>query len=93
MQGYTMSPVFIDEQSGINRTANEVAIIHVETPKLPCLQDSLNPHAGKFVYHTENDFELELYTGITEPCLLTSLFKKIKFSSVNDTTDYFTVLC
>ncbi|XP_027028378.2 HEAT repeat-containing protein 4 [Tachysurus fulvidraco] len=66
MQGYSVSPVCIDEQGGINRTANEVVINHIETPKLPCLQDSLNPHAGKYVYHTENNFELELYTGIAK---------------------------
>ncbi|XP_053489232.1 HEAT repeat-containing protein 4 isoform X3 [Ictalurus furcatus] len=66
IQGYSVSPVCTDEQSGINRTANDVAINHIETPKLPRLQDSLNPHAGKYVYHTDNNFELELYTGMAK---------------------------
>lgn len=65
MQGYCVSPVCIDEQGGINRTADEVVKNHIETPKLPCIQDSLNKHAGKYVYHTENNFELELYRGIS----------------------------
>ncbi|XP_034164043.2 HEAT repeat-containing protein 4 [Pangasianodon hypophthalmus] len=66
IKGYSVSPVCTDEQGGINRTANDVTINHMETPKLPCLQDSLNPRAGKYVYDTENNFELELYTGIAK---------------------------
>ncbi|KAF4083933.1 hypothetical protein AMELA_G00123020 [Ameiurus melas] len=66
IQGYSVSPVCIDEQSGINRTANDLAINHIGTPKLPRLQDSLNPRAGKYVYHTDNNFELELYTGMAK---------------------------
>ncbi|KAI5616831.1 HEAT repeat-containing protein 4, partial [Silurus asotus] len=31
---------------------------HIKTPKLLCLEDILKPHAGKYVYNTENSFEL-----------------------------------
>lgn len=64
MQGYSVSPLYTDKQCRINKTANDVAINHTETPKLPCLQDKLNSHAEKYVYHTVNNFELELNTGI-----------------------------
>ncbi|XP_053365794.1 HEAT repeat-containing protein 4 [Clarias gariepinus] len=66
MQGYSVSPLYTDKQCRINKTANDVAINHTETPKLPCLQDKLNSHAEKYVYHTVNNFELELNTGIAK---------------------------
>ncbi|KAI4900406.1 hypothetical protein NFI96_017776 [Prochilodus magdalenae] len=61
--GHRVLPVCTDEEGGLNQTANTVIVKHVETPKPPRLQDSLNPRAGKYVYHTENDFEQELYSG------------------------------
>ncbi|XP_017568932.1 HEAT repeat-containing protein 4 isoform X1 [Pygocentrus nattereri] len=66
IQGYVFSPVCTDEQGGSNQTANTVTVKHTETPKPPRLQNSLNPHAGKYVYYTKNDFEQELYSGIAK---------------------------
>ncbi|XP_072545808.1 HEAT repeat-containing protein 4 isoform X2 [Salminus brasiliensis] len=55
-----------DEKIGFNQTATAVTVKQMEPPKPPRLQDCLNPRAGKYVYHTHNDFEQELYSGIAK---------------------------
>ncbi|XP_046907935.1 HEAT repeat-containing protein 4 [Hypomesus transpacificus] len=66
VQGYSVSPACADEPGSLNQTATTVAVKHMETPLPPRLQDSLNPRAGSHVLHTENNFELELFSGIAK---------------------------
>ncbi|XP_076833631.1 HEAT repeat-containing protein 4 isoform X2 [Brachyhypopomus gauderio] len=66
VQGYLASPSCADEKGGLNQTAKDVTVKHMETPKPSRLQDSLNPCIGKYVYHTENHFERQLYSGIAK---------------------------
>ncbi|XP_035388372.1 HEAT repeat-containing protein 4 [Electrophorus electricus] len=63
VQGYLVSPACTDEKGGFSQTANDVTVTHMETPRPPCLQESLKPRMGKYVFHTENNFEQELYSG------------------------------
>lgn len=63
VQGHDVPPVCTEEQGGLNQTANDVAVKYMETPKPARLQDHMNPRAGKYIYHTENEYEQELYSG------------------------------
>uniref|UniRef100_A0A4W4GHX2 Uncharacterized protein n=1 Tax=Electrophorus electricus TaxID=8005 RepID=A0A4W4GHX2_ELEEL len=59
----TPLPVYYRSKGGFSQTANDVTVTHMETPRPPCLQESLKPRMGKYVFHTENNFEQELYSG------------------------------
>ncbi|XP_066510505.1 HEAT repeat-containing protein 4 [Hoplias malabaricus] len=63
VKGFAVSSVCTDQQRVLNQTAKDVKVKHMEIPRPPRLQDSLNPRAGKYIYHTENEFEHELYSG------------------------------
>ncbi|KAG5265554.1 hypothetical protein AALO_G00243770 [Alosa alosa] len=67
VQGYSCSTTTTDKPGGVNRTAGNVVVKRIEPPQTPKLQDSLNPRAGKFVYHTDNSFEQQLHLGIAKP--------------------------
>ncbi|XP_077096022.1 HEAT repeat-containing protein 4 isoform X2 [Siphateles boraxobius] len=59
--GYGLSPVSINVQNHLNKSAATVTIKHIEIPQAPRLQDILNPHAGNHV--TENVFTQEIFSG------------------------------
>ncbi|XP_015194728.2 HEAT repeat-containing protein 4 [Lepisosteus oculatus] len=63
--GFCLLPTQPDEPGGNNWTADNVKVRHLEPPQPPRLQDRLNPRAGRYVYHTDNSFEQELYSEIS----------------------------
>ncbi|KAK7153152.1 hypothetical protein R3I93_011148 [Phoxinus phoxinus] len=60
--GYGLSPVSINVQNHLNKTATTLTIKHIEIPQAPRrLQDILNPRADCHV--TENVFTQEIFSG------------------------------
>ncbi|XP_067310652.1 HEAT repeat-containing protein 4 [Pseudorasbora parva] len=59
--GYVLSPVSINLQNHLNKTATTVPVKHIEIPQAPRLQDILNPLAGSHV--TENVCKQEIFSG------------------------------
>lgn len=58
-----LSPVSINVQNHLNKSATTISIKHIEIPQAPRLQDILNPRAGGHV--TENIFKQEIFSGMT----------------------------
>ncbi|ROL44979.1 HEAT repeat-containing protein 4 [Anabarilius grahami] len=59
--GHVLSPVSINVQNHLNKSATTITIKHIEIPQAPRLQDILNPRAGGHV--TENVFKQEIFSG------------------------------
>ncbi|KAM4013485.1 HEAT repeat-containing protein 4 [Anomaloglossus baeobatrachus] len=64
--GYLPPQKQVQEVGGKNKTAETLAIKHFELAPPFRLQDLMSPKVGKFVYATENDFERELYSGLSK---------------------------
>ncbi|KAM3920363.1 HEAT repeat-containing protein 4 [Leptodactylus fuscus] len=64
--GYLPPQKQMQEVAAKNKTAESLAIKHFELPPPLRLQDLMNPKAGKYVLATENDFERELYSGLSK---------------------------
>ncbi|XP_063040504.1 HEAT repeat-containing protein 4 [Engraulis encrasicolus] len=66
VQGYSLPTTNI-QSGGVNDTAGHVVVKRIPPLQTPKLQDYLNPKAGKFVYHTDNNFQQELFLGVAKP--------------------------
>ncbi|XP_073494901.1 HEAT repeat-containing protein 4 [Phyllobates terribilis] len=64
--GYLPPQKQVQEVGGKNKTAETLSIKHFELAPPLRLQDLMNPKVGKYVYATENDFERELYSGMSK---------------------------
>ncbi|XP_066464388.1 HEAT repeat-containing protein 4 isoform X2 [Eleutherodactylus coqui] len=64
--GYLSPHKQVQEVGGKNKTAESLVVKHFDWPPPLRLQDLMNPKAGKHVYATENDFERELYSGVSK---------------------------
>ncbi|XP_073442320.1 HEAT repeat-containing protein 4 isoform X2 [Dendrobates tinctorius] len=64
--GYFPPQKQVQDIGGKNKTAETLSIKHYELAPPLRLQDLMNPKVGKYVYATENDFERELYSGVSK---------------------------
>ncbi|XP_069588710.1 HEAT repeat-containing protein 4 [Ranitomeya imitator] len=64
--GYLPPQKQVQDVGGKNKTAETLSIKHFELAPPLRLQDLMNPKVGKYVYATENDFESELYSGVSK---------------------------